>query len=444
MRKVVVNIARLVLAIVLTFSGFVKAVDPMGTQYKIADYLTAMHLNQLAPEFLTLGASVLLSAVEFGVGICLLFGIRKTISTSLAVLMMLFMTPLSLWLALADPIQDCGCFGDAVVLTNWQTFCKNIVLLAMACIVRKWPHDIVRFISTSSQWIATNYSAVFILALSGLSLYNLPYLDFRPYRIGTDLRTGNTSTGIPQRDTDGSLAGRVGYDVLEIGPGMGVLTQYLLEREDINLKMVELDEESVNYLLTHLNGMQGRLWQADYLKLDVHRLFDGPYRIIGNFPYNISSQIFFKILDDHELVPEVVCMIQKEVAERIAEGPGSKTYGILSVLLQAWYDIEYLFTVEPGAFAPPPKVRSAVIRLRRNARKELQVEEKLFRAVVKTAFNQRRKTLRNALKPLLNADAPGFADFIANPVFDLRAERLGVDDFISLTASCTPLLKCSP
>lgn len=262
--------------------------------------------------------------------------------------------------------------------------------------------------------------------------------------LGTDLRTGNTSTGIPQRDTDGSLAGRVGYDVLEIGPGMGVLTQYLLEREDVNLKMVELDEESVNYLLTHFNGMQGRLWQADYLKLDVHRLFDGPYRVIGNFPYNISSQIFFKILDDHELVPEVVCMIQKEVAERIAEGPGSKTYGILSVLLQAWYDIEYLFTVEPGAFAPPPKVRSAVIRLRRNARKELQVEEKLFRAVVKTAFNQRRKTLRNALKPLLNADAPGFADFIADPVFDLRAERLGVEDFISLTASCTPFLKCSP
>ena len=262
--------------------------------------------------------------------------------------------------------------------------------------------------------------------------------------LGTDLRTGNTSTGIPQRDTVGSLAGRVGYDVLEIGPGMGVLTQYLLEREDINLKMVELDEESVNYLLTHFNGMQGRLWQADYLKLDVHRLFDGPYRIIGNFPYNISSQIFFKILDDHELVPEVVCMIQKEVAERIAEGPGSKTYGILSVLLQAWYDIEYLFTVEPGAFAPPPKVKSAVIRLRRNARTDLRIDEKLFRTVVKTAFNQRRKTLRNALRPMLDADAPGFADFIANPVFDLRAERLGVEDFISLTASCTPFLKCSP
>ena len=137
-------------------------------------------------------------------------------------------------------------------------------------------------------------------------------------------------------------------------------------------------------------------------------------------------------------------MIQKEVAERIAEGPGSKTYGILSVLLQAWYDIEYLFTVEPGAFAPPPKVRSAVIRLRRNARTDLRIDEKLFRTVVKTAFNQRRKTLRNALRPMLDADAPGFADFIADPVFDLRAERLGVDDFISLTASCTPFLKCFP
>ena len=159
-------------------------------------------------------------------------------------------------------------------------------------------------------------------------------------------------------------------DVLEIGPGMGVLSQYLLKREDVNLKMVELDEESVNYLLTHFN-VQGKIFLADYLRLNIHHLFEGPYRIIGNFPYNISSQIFFKILDDRERVPEVVCMIQKEVAERIAEGPGSKTYGILSVLLQAWYDIEYLFTVEPGAFAPPPKVRSAVIRLRRNGRKEL-------------------------------------------------------------------------
>lgn len=216
--------------------------------------------------------------------------------------------------------------------------------------------------------------------------------------------------------------------VLEIGPGTGVLTQYLLQREDIDLKLVELDGESVDYLLTHFPGMQGRLYQADYLRLDIRKLFPGEYRVIGNFPYNISSQIFFKILDDKDRIPEVVCMIQKEVAERIAERPGSKTYGILSVLLQAWYDIEYVLTVGPGAFAPPPKVQSAVIRLRRNARTELGCDEKLFKAVVKTAFNQRRKTLRNALKPLFpeGFDASG-------PVFDLRAERLGVEDFAALT-----------
>ena len=262
-------------------------------------------------------------------------------------------------------------------------------------------------------------------------------------------------------------------DVLEIGPGMGVLSQYLLNREDVNLKMVELDEESVNYLLTHFN-VQGKIFLADYLRLNIHHLFEGPYRIIGNFPYNISSQIFFKILDDRERVPEVVCMIQKEVAERIAEGPGSKTYGILSVLLQAWYDIEYLFTVEPGAFAPPPKVRSAVIRLRRNSRSALHItprcksgtyakvsgenapeiikqttdnqdvaDERLFKTVVKTAFNQRRKTLRNALKPILDAEKPGFVEFIAAPVFDLRAERLSVDDFIELTYRCAPFIRSS-
>ena len=190
MRKIVVNIARMVLAVVLIFSGFVKAVDPMGTQYKLADYLTALRLQMLTPDFLTLGASVILSAIEFGMGICLLFGIRKTISTTVTLLMMLFMTPLTLWVALADPVSDCGCFGDAIILTNWQTFGKNIVLLLMAFIVWKWPHDMVRLISTSSQWIATNYSAIFIIAVSGWSLYDLPYLDFRPYHIGTDLKTG--------------------------------------------------------------------------------------------------------------------------------------------------------------------------------------------------------------------------------------------------------------
>lgn len=227
-------------------------------------------------------------------------------------------------------------------------------------------------------------------------------------------------------------------DVLEIGPGMGVLTQYLLKREDIDPRMIEIDTESVEYLLTHFNGMQGRLMEGDYLRLDMSRIFKGQYRIIGNFPYNISSQIFFKILDDKDRVPEVVCMIQKEVADRIAEKPGSKTYGILSVLLQTWYDIEYVLAVGPGAFSPPPKVRSAVIRLTRNSRTDLGCDEKLFKAVVKTAFNQRRKTLRNALKPLLPADADAQA-FFADPVFDLRAERLGVEDFVSLTKKFEPV-----
>ena len=180
----------MVLAVVLVFSGFVKAVDPLGTQYKLQDYLTALHLQALVPDFATLAASVLLSALEFFLGICLFFGIRKTISKTLTLLLMLVVTPLTLWVALADPVSDCGCFGDAIVLTNWQTFVKNIVLLAMALIVWKWPHDIVRFISRSSQWIATNYSVIFIIAVSGWSLYNLPYLDFRPYHIGADLRTG--------------------------------------------------------------------------------------------------------------------------------------------------------------------------------------------------------------------------------------------------------------
>ena len=217
-------------------------------------------------------------------------------------------------------------------------------------------------------------------------------------------------------------------DVLEIGPGTGVLTRYLIERPDIDLKMVEIDSESVEYLLTHLPGMQGKLLQADFLRVPPDSIFVGNFRVIGNFPYNISSQIFFKILDFKDRIPEVVCMVQKEVADRIAIGPGTKVYGILSVLLQAWYDISYIMTVGPGAFVPPPKVQSAVIRLTRNARTSLGCDEKLFRQVVKTAFNQRRKTLRNALKPLI---AEGLDT--SDPIFDLRAERLGVEDFVRLT-----------
>jgi len=189
-KKVSVNIARILLAVVFILSGFVKAVDPLGTQYKIADYLEAMQLSVFAPDFLTLGASILLSAIEFGMGICLLFAIRRRLASRLVLLFMTVMTPLTLWTALADPVSDCGCFGDAVVLTNWQTFAKNVALLSMALIVWRWPLEMVRFVSRSNQWIVVNYSALFILAVSGRALYDLPYFDFRPYHVGTDLRQG--------------------------------------------------------------------------------------------------------------------------------------------------------------------------------------------------------------------------------------------------------------
>lgn len=250
------------------------------------------------------------------------------------------------------------------------------------------------------------------------------------------------STGDTGSSTSSGKDGAGQTDVLEVGPGMGVLTQFLLQRPELNLKMVEIDRESVDYLLVHFPQVNGALIEADFLKLRLETFFKGQFCIIGNFPYNISSQIFFKILDYKESVPQVVCMIQKEVAERIAEKPGSKTYGILSVLLQAWYDIEYLFTVGEGAFNPPPKVKSAVIRLVRNTRKELGCDESLFKAVVKTSFNQRRKTMRNSLRPIVSAKASreGWNEeqvsaFLSQPVFDLRPERLGVEDFISLTHS---------
>lgn len=250
------------------------------------------------------------------------------------------------------------------------------------------------------------------------------------------------STGDTGSSTSSGKDGAGQTDVLEVGPGMGVLTQFLLQRPELNLKMVEIDRESVDYLLVHFPQVNGALIEADFLKLRLETFFKGQFCIIGNFPYNISSQIFFKILDYKESVPQVVCMIQKEVAERIAEKPGSKTYGILSVLLQAWYDIEYLFTVGEGAFNPPPKVKSAVIRLVRNSRKELGCDESLFKAVVKTSFNQRRKTMRNSLRPIVSAKASRegwneeqVSTFLSQPVFDLRPERLGVEDFISLTRS---------
>ena len=191
MRKVAVNICRLVLALTFIFSGFVKAVDPLGTQYKIHDYLMAWGIGKMVPDFSTLAASVLLAATEFFLGICLLFAIRRRIVSKLVLLVMLVMTPLTLWLAIADPISDCGCFGDALVLTNWQTFWKNVMLLGAAVVVWKWPLEMARLISRTNQWIVMNYSLVFILLfIAGKSLYTLPQFDFRPYHIGADIREG--------------------------------------------------------------------------------------------------------------------------------------------------------------------------------------------------------------------------------------------------------------
>lgn len=253
-----------------------------------------------------------------------------------------------------------------------------------------------------------------------------------------------TDEGIASRIV-GSLETHGKSDVLEVGPGMGVLTKYLLAREDVSLKAVELDHEAAAFLRANLPEIRNALIEADFLKMDLDKVFPGDFLLIGNFPYNISSQIFFKVLECRERIPQVVCMIQKEVAERIAEGPGTKTYGILSVFLQAWYDIEYLFTVAPCSFAPPPKVQSAVIRLRRNSRESLGCDEALFRRIVKSSFGLRRKTMRNSLRSVvLDRLSPDqsmsaedrlsrAAEFLSDPLFELRPERLGVEDFISLT-----------
>ncbi len=216
--------------------------------------------------------------------------------------------------------------------------------------------------------------------------------------------------------------------VLEIGPGMGMLTKPLLERKH-NLTVIELDPESVEYLSEHFPELQGRILGEDFLKCDLSKLYPGKFCVIGNYPYNISSQIFFKVLDYKDSIPCCSGMIQKEVAERLASPPGSKAYGILSVLLQAWYDIEYLFTVSEHVFDPPPKVKSAVIRMTRNNVTSLGCDEKLFKNVVKTSFNQRRKTLRNSLKPLLGDKVSQIPDNVSS----LRPEQLSVSDFINLT-----------
>ena len=247
--------------------------------------------------------------------------------------------------------------------------------------------------------------------------------------------------------TDLSIASRIAdtvdacpqLPVLEVGPGMGVMTQYLVQKQR-PVKVVEIDYESVEYLRRTYPDLEDNIIEDDFLKMHLERTFQGsPFVLTGNYPYNISSQIFFKMLDYKELIPCCTGMIQKEVAERMAAGPGSKTYGILSVLIQAWYDVEYLFTVEPGVFNPPPKVRSAVVRLTRNETTDLGCDEKLFKRLVKTTFNQRRKTLRNTIKPLLSAleaestEKPDFTELLADPIMQKRPEQLSVEDFINLT-----------
>ena len=217
--------------------------------------------------------------------------------------------------------------------------------------------------------------------------------------------------------------------VLEIGPGMGVLTQFLLKK-DSEVFVIEIDTESVVYLKTHFPQLNNHIIKGDFLKLPLNEIFKEPFALIGNFPYNISSQILFKALEHKDIIPEIVGMFQKEVAERVASQPGNKNYGIISVLLQAYYDIEYLFTVNEEVFTPPPKVKSGVIRLIRRENQSLDCDEKLFKRVIKTAFNQRRKTLRNALKSITLVDEKK-----AEPFLGLRAEQLSVDDFIQLTQS---------
>ncbi len=237
--------------------------------------------------------------------------------------------------------------------------------------------------------------------------------------------------------TDKNIAGKIVsslqrqaeyQQVLEVGPGMGILSDFLLQRNEFETWLIDIDTESFDFLGKKYPELQNRLIHGDFLELDFSKHFQGPMAVIGNFPYNISSQILFKILDNRQQVLEVVGMFQKEVAERCTAKPGSKVYGILSVFLQAYYQVEYLFTVKAGVFNPPPKVLSAVIRLTRNEVQALPCDEKLFWQVVKAAFNQRRKTLRNALSGILSKDK-----LSGEAMLELRAERLSVADFVKLT-----------
>ena len=221
--------------------------------------------------------------------------------------------------------------------------------------------------------------------------------------------------------------------VLEVGPGMGVMTQYLVEKPR-PFKVVEIDRESVAYLQEHFPRLYNNIIGGDFLRMDLREVFDGQQFVLtGNYPYDISSQIFFKMLDNKDLIPCCTGMIQHEVALRMASQPGNKQYGILSVLIQAWYNVEYLFTVEPSVFNPPPKVQSAVIRMTRNEVTDLGCDEQLFRRVVKTVFNQRRKMLRVSLRQIFNASHPASPDFFNDDMMTRRPEQLSIPEFVELT-----------
>lgn len=241
-----------------------------------------------------------------------------------------------------------------------------------------------------------------------------------------------TDKNIAQRIVDGLINTDKYNQVLEVGPGMGILSDILLQREDLETFMIDIDVESFHFLKEKYPQLGDRLINGDFLKLSFESIFPGKFAVIGNFPYNISSQILFRILENRHNIVEMVGMFQKEVAERCAAVPSTKAYGILSVFIQAYYKIEYLFTVKPGTFNPPPKVNSGVIRLTRNAVEALDCDEKLFWRTVKAGFNQRRKTLRNALSAIVPKDKLG-----EHPFFEKRAEALTVADFVELTNHLT-------
>ena len=258
MKKACVNLCRLLLAVTFILSGFVKAVDPLGTQYKINDYLEAMHLGSLLPDWATLGASVLQSAVEFCLGIFLLFAIQRRLTSRLILLIMVVMTPLTLWLAITNPISDCGCFGDAVVLTNWQTFWKNVVLLGCAVVVALWPKEMFRFVSQSNQWIVINYSALFILAISAWSLYYLPTFDFRPYHVGTNLRQQW------QRTMDGEDLPYADFFIEQLSDGEDITEAVLADTSYVFLLVSPHLEQADDSQLDLINELYEYAHEHDY------------------------------------------------------------------------------------------------------------------------------------------------------------------------------------